>query len=155
MIIVRNIFTFCKQLNHKNAESCIKYEKQTINPLSRRELHQPRHHGHLQHHSLRLSGLRQLREIRLVRRAGGQLADCRRFCFSYKCTDRRFYVRERGSAYSPQPYLAGRCGWDSRYSLTPSRLECVVKFCDNATHTPNTNGKNYNIREPFIIECKV
>ena len=39
----------------------------------------------------------------------------------------------------------GQCGWDTNYSLTPVSLECVVRFCDNATQIPNTDGNNYNM----------
>ena len=55
--------------------------------------------------------------------------------------------RERGTSYSAQASLASQCRWDTSYSITSVSLECLVKFCDNATHTPNTDGKNYNIRE--------
>ena len=55
-------------------------------------------------------------------------------------------MRQGGTGSSGQPYLAGRCGWDSNYSLTPSQLECVVKFCDTtATTAPNISGKNFNL----------
>ena len=54
-------------------------------------------------------------------------------------------LRERGTSYSAQASLASQCRWDTSYSITSVSLECVVKFCDNATHTPNTDGKNYNI----------
>ena len=40
----------------------------------------------------------------------------------------------------------GRCGWDSNYSLTPSQLECVVKFCDTTAGTaPNITSNNFNL----------
>ena len=81
--------------------------------------------------------------------------DWRMLYFSYKCADRRYYVRERGTAYSPQPYVVGRCGWDSNYSLTPSRLECVVKFCDTTASTPpDTTGKNYNLTWSGLVSVE-
>ena len=75
-------------------------------------------------------------------------------CCSYKCSDRRYYIRESGTAHIPQPSLVGRCEWDSTYSVTPGQLECLVRFCDNATTEPNTSGRKFNLTWSGLVSVE-
>ena len=65
----------------------------------------------------------------------------------WKCRDRRYRIRRKGTAYTPLTSISSRCGWSRVLSLTPADLECVLRYCDNATDTPNTNGANYRFTQ--------
>ena len=62
---------------------------------------------------------------------------------SWKCADRRYYIRLKDTSNYPQSTYTTSCLWSKQLSIKPEDLECVLKFCDNATEYPNT-PHNYN-----------
>ena len=63
--------------------------------------------------------------------------------FSWKCADRRYLIRLKGSSANPQWTYQSQCLWYKNYSITPSDLECVITYCDNPITSPN-DDHNYN-----------
>ena len=66
--------------------------------------------------------------------------------------DRRYLIKQKDSQDTPQEYIVSRCKWNTKYTLTPADLECVLTYCDNATVEPNTNGLNYNFTKPYTLK---
>ena len=62
---------------------------------------------------------------------------------SFKCTDRRFYIKP----YSYSSYVTAtksiRCEWGGRYAVLPSGFECRVQFCDNIASAPAASNLDY------------
>ena len=52
-------------------------------------------------------------------------------------------IRKKNSGATPQAFFGSQCQWNKTFSFTPTDLECVIKYCDNATEIPNTSH-NYN-----------
>ena len=71
--------------------------------------------------------------------------------YRWRCRDRRYLIRLAGSQDEALTEIDSRCLWYKNYSLTPSDLECVISYCDNATLDPNTNGLNYNFTGGFTL----
>ena len=65
----------------------------------------------------------------------------------WKCRDRRYHIRRKDTQYNPQTAISSRCRWSRSLSLSPPDLECVLRYCDNATDAPNTNGANYRFTQ--------
>ena len=65
----------------------------------------------------------------------------------WKCRDRRYRIRTKNTINWPQSVITSRCKWSREISLSPSDLECVLRYCDNATDAPNTNGANYQFTQ--------
>ena len=63
--------------------------------------------------------------------------------FRWKCADRRKLIRLKGSFDPLQPTHNSMCQWNKNFTVTPGDLECVIRYCDNATTAPNT-PHNYN-----------
>ena len=63
----------------------------------------------------------------------------------WKCKDRRFLIKLRGSSVPGVTRLEAECLWYRNYSVVPADLECVLAYCDNPVSLPNNNGANYNL----------
>ena len=65
-------------------------------------------------------------------------------CFRWKCKDRRYLIKVKGSSDAATPTVNGKCQWSKEYTVVPADLECVIAYCDNPILTPNSDGRNYS-----------
>ena len=63
---------------------------------------------------------------------------------NWKCKDRRYLIRIRGSSDAPASTLSSKCQWSKQYTNVPDDLECVLTYCDNPSLAPNSDGSNHN-----------
>ena len=60
-------------------------------------------------------------------------------CFSWRCKDRRYLIRLRGSGSGAAESVTGSCQWSSNYSVSPADLECVLSFCRHPHLEPGSH----------------
>ena len=63
----------------------------------------------------------------------------------WRCKDRRYQIRDTGqSDQRTWDSIQSTCRWDKTYDFLPERLQCYLRFCDNATQVPNaSHGFNF------------
>ena len=62
----------------------------------------------------------------------------------WKCKDRRYLIRRKGSTEEPRTSYYSSCNWSGNFSWYAADLECVISYCDNPHDEPNSNGANYD-----------
>ena len=62
----------------------------------------------------------------------------------WKCKDRRYLIRVRGSSNAAASTISSKCQWNKQYANVPDDLECVLTYCDNPSSAPNSDGSNHD-----------
>ena len=88
--------------------------------------------------------------------------------FRWTCRDERYLIRRNGSTDIPTDNITGICNWYNVFDTVPANLECVVKYCNNATDSPiqtfnyekamilnSSTTYNFNLRERVQIGSKL
>ena len=61
--------------------------------------------------------------------------------YRWYCKDLRYQIQSGTS--TPVEYISATCSWYTNFTINPSNLTCVLKFCTNATKAPLTDSRNY------------